>query len=144
MNLQISDFGLSRNGIYVINHVAGKVRQLPIRWMSPEAVRDYIFSSKSDVWSFGIVLWEIGTLGSFPYSNIQDEDLLCYLTQNKCRLTCPDSISHDIYKIMCSCWNIRPQDRPNFTQLVLDLQTLKESLHSVHETSNPCYMLLSQ
>lgn len=128
----------------MINNVAGKVRQLPIRWMSPEAVRDHIFSSKSDVWSFGIVLWEIGTLGSFPYSNIQDEDLLRYLTQDKCRLDCPDTIPHDIYEIMCSCWKPGPQDRPSFAQLVLDLQTLKESLHSVHEASNPCYMLLSQ
>ncbi|XP_019700807.1 platelet-derived growth factor receptor alpha [Harpegnathos saltator] len=144
LTLKISDFGLSRNGIYVINNIAGKVRQLPIRWMSPEAVRDYTFSSKSDVWSFGIVLWEIGTLGSFPYPNIQDEDLLRYLTQDKCRLTCPDTISHDIYEIMCSCWNTTPQNRPSFAQLVLDLQTLHESLYSVHETSNPCYMLLSQ
>lgn len=124
--------------------MVGKVRQLPIRWMSPEAVRDYTFSSKSDVWSFGIVLWEIGTLGSFPYPNIKDEDLLHYLTRDKCRLTCPDTISYDIYKIMCSCWKTAPQDRPSFAQLVLDLQILKESLYSVHDTSNPCYMLLSQ
>ncbi|XP_032667759.1 fibroblast growth factor receptor-like isoform X2 [Odontomachus brunneus] len=140
---KISDFGLSRNGIYVINNT-GKVHQLPIRWMSPEAVRDHIFSSKSDVWSFGIVLWEIGTLGSFPYPNIKDEDLLHYLTQDKCRLTCPDTISYDIYEIMCSCWKTAPQGRPSFAQLVLDLQILKESLYSVHDASNPCYMLLSQ
>lgn len=121
-----------------------KVRQLPIRWMSPEAIRDHIFSSKSDVWSFGIVLWEIGTLGSFPYPNIKDEDLLCYLTQDKYHLTCPDTISHNIYEIMCFCWNTAPQDRPSFAQLVLDLQILKESLYSAFETSNPCYMLMSE
>lgn len=127
----------------MINNTAGKVRQLPIRWMSPEAIRDHAFSSKSDVWSFSVVLWEIGTLGSFPYANIQDEELLNYLTQDKHRLTRPNTISCDIYKIMCSCWNTMPQNRPSFAQLVLDLQTLKEPLHSLHEASNPCYTLLS-
>jgi len=123
--------------------MAGKVRQLPIRWMSPEAVRDHAFSSKSDVWSFGVVLWEIGTLGSFPYANIQDNELLRYLTQEKYRLACPDTISHDIYKIMSSCWNTVPCDRPSFTQLVLDLQILKKPIYSMHEANNPCYALLS-
>lgn len=111
--------------------------------MSPEAVRDRAFSSKSDVWSFSVVLWEIGTLGSLPYANIQDDDLLRYLTQDKCRLACPNTVSHDIYKIMCSCWNTVPHKRPTFAQLVLDLQTLKEPLYFMHEISNPCYTLLS-
>ncbi|KAG5319797.1 FES kinase, partial [Acromyrmex heyeri] len=143
LTLKISDFGLSRNGIYVINNMAGKVRQLPIRWMSPEAICNHAFSFKSDVWSFGVVLWEIGTLGSFPYASIQDNQLLRYLTQDKCRLTCPNMVSHNIYKVMCSCWNIIPQDRPSFAQLVLDLQILQKSLHSMHDASNPCYSLLS-
>ncbi|XP_011706171.1 PREDICTED: tyrosine-protein kinase receptor Tie-1-like, partial [Wasmannia auropunctata] len=141
--LKISDFGLSRNGIYVINNMDGKIRKLPIRWMSPEAVRDHAFSSKSDVWSFGVVLWEIGTLGSFPYATIQDNELLRYLTRNKCRLACPNTISQDIYTIMCSCWNTKPGDRPSFAQLVLDLQILKKPSYSMHEASNPCYALLS-
>ncbi|KAL0123417.1 hypothetical protein PUN28_005742 [Cardiocondyla obscurior] len=141
LTLKISDFGLSRNGIYVIN--AGKVRQLPIRWMSPEAISEHVFSSKSDVWSFGIVLWEIGTLGSFPYASIQDDKLLGYLIRDKCRLACPNMIPQDIYKIMCSCWNTDPQDRPNFAQLVLDFNILNNSVHSKYEISNPCYELLS-
>lgn len=123
--------------------MVGKVCQLPIRWMSPEAIRDHAFSSKSDVWSFGVILWEIGTLGSFPYANIQNDDLMRYLIQDKCRLACPNIVSHDIYKIMCSCWNTVPHNRPSFAQLVLDLQTLKEPLYFMHKTSNPCYTLLS-
>lgn len=109
--------------------------------MSPEAIHDHAFSSKSDVWSFGVVLWEIGTLGSFPYANIQNDDLMRYLIQDKCHLACPNSVSHDIYKIMCSCWNIVPQNRPSFAQLVLEFQTLKETLYFMHGTSNPCYTL---
>lgn len=122
-----------------------KVRRLPLRWMSPEAVRDYAFSTKSDVWSFGVVLWEIGTLGSFPYATIPDDELMHYLIQDKCRLACPDTVSHDIYEIMCSCWDTVSQNRPTFAQLVLDLQRLTEPTHSVLEQQmyNPCYTLLS-
>lgn len=122
-----------------------KVRRLPLRWMSPEAVRDYAFSTKSDVWSFGVVLWEIGTLGSFPYAAIPDDELMHYLIQSKCRLACPETISPDIYKIMCSCWDTMSQNRPTFAQLVSDLQKLKEPIHSVFEQNmyNPCYTLLS-
>lgn len=111
--------------------------------MSPEAIRDLAFSSKSDVWSFGVVLWEIGTLGSLPYASVQDNELIHYLIRDKCRLACPNTISRDMYKIMCCCWNTALQDRPSFMQLVLDLQTLMEPIHSAHETSNPYYTLLS-
>lgn len=107
--------------------------------MSPEALRDRSFSSKSDVWSFGVVLWEIGTLGSFPYSNIQDDRLLRYIVCENGRLELPDSISSDIYKIICSCWATEPDDRPNFIQLVSELQILVDPLHSFRSVFNPCY-----
>jgi serine/threonine protein kinase len=59
--LKISDFGLSRSGIYVNT----KRKKVPLRWLSVEAMRDNLYSSKSDVWAFAIVLWEIGTLGKY-------------------------------------------------------------------------------
>lgn len=58
-NLKITDFGLSRTGPYVNS----KLRKLPLRWMSIEAIQDHFYNNKSDVWSFAVVLWEIGTLG---------------------------------------------------------------------------------
>ena len=57
--LKISDFGLSRHGVYVNT----RNRMLPLRWLAPESITDHLYSSKSDVWAFGVVLWEIGTLG---------------------------------------------------------------------------------
>ncbi|XP_078041812.1 uncharacterized protein LOC144472516 [Augochlora pura] len=140
--LKISDFGLSRSGIYVIKSCKGKTLHLPIRWMSPEALRDRLFSSKSDVWSFGVVLWEIYTYGAFPYSNIQDDRLLRYIVQENGRLEQPDDISYDIYNVMRSCWITEPENRPNFMQLLLKLHNLTNScIISERSASNPCYAL---
>ncbi|XP_076396960.1 receptor-type tyrosine-protein kinase FLT3 isoform X1 [Megachile rotundata] len=110
LTAKISDFGLSRNGIYMIKDIEEKSRRLPIRWMSPEALRDRIFSSKSDVWSYGIVLWEISTLGAFPYSNVQNDCLLRYIIHENGRLEQPDNVPSCIYKIMCSCWASDPEE----------------------------------
>ncbi|KAK2585418.1 hypothetical protein KPH14_010086 [Odynerus spinipes] len=141
LRLKISDFGLSRDGIYTINNMLGKARQLPVRWMSPETLQDRIFSSKSDVWSFAIILWEIGTLGAFPYSYIPDDKLLEHIIVKRRCLSQPENIPCDVYKIMQHCWAFQPEDRPTFAQLVLDLQTLVEFLPLQNGNSNPCYIL---
>lgn len=139
LTAKISDFGLSRNGIYMIKDIEEKSRHLPIRWMSPEALRDRIFSSKSDVWSYGIVLWEISTLGAFPYSNVQNDCLLRYIIHENGRLEQPDNVPSCVYEIMCSCWASNPEARPNFAQLLNELKTLTVSLDSLRSISNPCY-----
>ncbi|KZC14602.1 Insulin-like growth factor 1 receptor [Dufourea novaeangliae] len=141
LTLKISDFGLSRSGIYVIKSSKGKTHHLPVRWMSPEALRDRSFSSKSDVWSFGVVMWEIGTLGSFPYSDVQDDRLLRYVVCENGRLEQPESVPSEIYGIMRSCWATDPESRPNFSQLILELRTLMNSVTSLRSASNPCYTL---
>lgn len=143
MLFQISDFGLSRNGVYIINDMSNKVRQLPVRWMSPETLQDRIFSSKSDVWSFAVVLWEIGTLGAFPYSHVPDNKLLEHIIIEKECLSQPKSIPCDIYKIMQYCWAFQPENRPTFAKLVLDLQALIGFMPLQSGKNNPCYTLLS-
>ncbi|KAI4496150.1 hypothetical protein M0802_008017 [Mischocyttarus mexicanus] len=143
LHLKISDFGLSRNGIYTINDTSNKIRQLPVRWMSPETLQDRIFSSKSDVWSYGIVLWEIGTLGAFPYSDIPDNKLLGHIIIEKQSLSQPKNVPYDIYKIMQYCWAFQPDNRPTFAQLLLNLQALIELFPLQSGKSNPCYTLLS-
>uniref|UniRef100_A0A1I7XSX4 Protein kinase domain-containing protein n=1 Tax=Heterorhabditis bacteriophora TaxID=37862 RepID=A0A1I7XSX4_HETBA len=92
--LKISDFGMSRPGVYV------KMSKgvIPLRWLSPEAIRDNVYSTKSDVWAYGIVLWEIVTLGGFPYPTICDKDLLQYLIGGN-RLEKPLSCSDEIYHL---------------------------------------------
>lgn len=145
-DIQISDFGLSRNGVYVIKNSEGKTCHLPIRWMSPEALRDRAFSAKSDVWSFGVLLWEIGTLGSFPYSDVQDDNLARYVICENGRLEQPDGVPLEIYKIMCSCWAAEPGNRPDFTQLLSKFRAFRmiriDPFDPVPSaTTNLCYSL---
>ncbi|KAK0167213.1 hypothetical protein PV327_004642 [Microctonus hyperodae] len=105
LTLKISDFGLARDNVYVIGQRGGGIRRLPIRWMAPETLRDRLFTSKSDVWSFGIVLWEIGTLGEFPYSEMSDDELMKYILETNGRLKRPNNISNEFYNLMQICWS---------------------------------------
>jgi len=123
--LKISDFGLSREGIYV-KRSTGKI---PLRWLSVEAMRDRIYSTASDIWAFGIVLWEICTLGGFPYPTISDMNLLNFLLEGN-RMEKPNNCSDEIYQIMLACWSRECEERPSF-------QTLREELFDLQKEERP-------
>uniref|UniRef100_A0A914W5P6 Protein kinase domain-containing protein n=1 Tax=Plectus sambesii TaxID=2011161 RepID=A0A914W5P6_9BILA len=110
--LKISDFGLSRHGVYV-KTTRGVI---PLRWLSVEAMRDNIYSNKSDVWAYGVVLWEICTLGGFPYPTTSDKDLVRFLESGG-RLEKPASCSDQVYELMMECWSYCAEDRPSFAEL---------------------------
>nr|XP_029729484.1 fibroblast growth factor receptor 3-like [Aedes albopictus] len=114
--LKISDFGLSRSGIYVNT----KNKKVPLRWLSIEAMRDNLYSSKSDVWAFGIVLWEIGTLGGYPYPTVSNHELLEFL-HNGNRLDRPENCSTELYDLMLHCWMAETDDRPSFDEIFKSL-----------------------
>lgn len=117
--LKISDFGMSRPGVYI------KMSKgvIPLRWLSPEAIKDNTYSNKSDVWAFGVLLWEIATLGGFPYNNVADKDLLNQLTEGM-RLEQPTKCSNDMYILMKSCWNLKSEDRPSFLSILSKLDQI--------------------
>jgi proto-oncogene tyrosine-protein kinase Ret len=112
--LKITDLGMSRetDEVYV-QKTKGRV---PLKWMAVESIITREFTSASDVWAYGVVLWEIGTLGGFPYPTIQNEDLLPLLKRGY-RLEKPDNCSSDVYAIMLECWQEDPGKRPTFTGL---------------------------
>lgn len=118
--LKISDFGLSRTGIYVNT----RNKKVPLRWLSIEAMRDNLYSSKSDVWAFGIVLWEIGTLGGYPYPTVSNHELLPFL-HNGNRLERPENCSTEVYELMLNCWKAEPDDRPSFKEILKSLEPHK-------------------
>ncbi|XP_069139743.1 LOW QUALITY PROTEIN: uncharacterized protein [Argopecten irradians] len=123
--LKLSDFGLTRD-VYETNmYQPTSARKLPYKWMALEAIYDQIFTTKSDVWSFGIVLWEIVTLGGSPYPGIPNEDLF-RLLKDGYRMENPGNCSTDIYQIMLSCWHPRPYSRPSFVDLRQQLEAMLE------------------
>ncbi|XP_063921417.1 mast/stem cell growth factor receptor kita-like [Zophobas morio] len=133
--LKISDFGLSRSGLY-IHH---KTKKLPLRWMAIEAIAEQRYDSKSDVWSFGVVLWEIGTLGAFPYESVPDSFLQQFL-QLGWRLERPEICTNELYGLMEQCWARNPEDRPTFRELVDALDVKKRKVYVNFNQLNPTYI----
>ncbi|KAH9518964.1 Macrophage-stimulating protein receptor [Bulinus truncatus] len=90
----------------------GTVSEL-VRWMAPETIAEFAFTSKSDVWSFGIVMWEVLTRGVEPYPNTSPKEVTLQIKEGK-RLPKPKSCPENIYQLLLSCWTSAPSDRPTF------------------------------
>lgn len=124
---KIGDFGLCRYVYADQAQYKSKGGRLPLKWMSPEAIRNYEFSSKSDVWSFGVLLFEIITLGGAPYPGMPPEDVLPFLESGQ-RIRQPDNCPDQIYDIMHSCWNSDDDLRPDFGEVRLSLAKQLEDM----------------
>ncbi|XP_065679849.1 fibroblast growth factor receptor 2-like [Hydra vulgaris] len=114
--VKISDFGLTRKVNADLNYMGSNNRRLPIKWMSIEAIFDRTFTTYSDVWAYGIVLFEIVTLGGTPYPTISNRELLPLLKTGY-RMERPDNCSQPMFDCMLHCWNKDPLQRPTFTKL---------------------------
>ncbi|XP_077979609.1 fibroblast growth factor receptor 3-like [Glandiceps talaboti] len=115
---KISDFGLARDVSASGSMVYVKTSQtaLPIRWMALESLVDSEYTTKSDVWSYGIVLWEIITLAATPYGALASSQVLHKLKRGE-RLPKPKHCSEQLYEIMRICWNEKSHERPSFSEL---------------------------
>lgn len=125
LTIKIGDFGMTRD-IYETDYYRnGSKGLLPIRWMSPESLADGVFTSQSDVWSFGVVLWEMATLAEQPYQGLANEQVLQFVLGGGILdrpLCCPDVL----HQFMVACWQRRPTHRPKFLQIVSDLETVSD------------------
>lgn len=110
-----------------------------MRWLSLEAIRDNLYSSKSDVWAFGIVLWEIGTLGGFPYPTVSNEHLKDYLASGQ-RLERPENCSEQLYELMLHCWAENPKNRPRFSEIVTKLEPTHQRIYVDFNELRPNYV----
>lgn len=90
---------------------------IPLKWTAPEAVRDRLFTSKSDVWSFGILLWEIYSYGRIPYPRMLAHQVLKHI-ESGYRMKAPEGCPPNIYALMDQTWQIDPADRPSFSELL--------------------------
>ncbi|XP_072048964.1 tyrosine kinase receptor Cad96Ca-like [Amphiura filiformis] len=128
---KVSDFGLARDVINVrVYQRQREELRLPIRWMALESLVESAFTTESDVWSFGILLWEIITLGARPYPGTDTKDVVSGLKLGM-RMPCPTHCPLEIYTIMESCWKADPSERPSFTSIVNMLHDLLE-MESMH------------
>jgi len=120
---KVADFGFSRD-IMIDNIYERKSEgRLPIRWMAPESLYDNIYTTKTDVWSYGVLMWEIATLGSTPYPGMSGSEVMKRVKEGH-RLEKPEHCDREIFNMMFYCWDKDPAERPSFTQLVKDLEGL--------------------
>uniref|UniRef100_A0A4W4E523 Fibroblast growth factor receptor n=1 Tax=Electrophorus electricus TaxID=8005 RepID=A0A4W4E523_ELEEL len=134
--MKIADFGLARDIHHIDYYKKTTNGRLPVKWMAPEALFDRIYTHQSDVWSFGVLLWEIFTLGGSPYPGVPVEELFKLLKEGH-RMDRPSSCTHELYMMMRDCWHAVPSQRPTFKQLVEDLDRM------LSLTSNQEYLDLS-
>jgi len=121
--MKIADFGLARDVHNIDYYKKTTDGRLPVKWMAPEALFDRVYTSQSDVWSFGILLWEIMTLGGTPYPSVPIEKLFMLLREGH-RMEKPPKCSLEIYLMMRECWQNSPHNRPTFCELVEDLDRI--------------------
>lgn len=121
--MKISDFGLAKSDYYRSNTGT----KMPYKWMALEAIRDRKCDRFTDVWSYGVVMWEIFTLGNQPYPTKAPDDVERYLGEGK-RLDRPMHASRPIYQLMRDCWELDPQKRPTFRHLSEDLEKQLENI----------------
>ncbi|CAG9816232.1 unnamed protein product [Phaedon cochleariae] len=115
--VKIADFGMSRDVYRSDYYRKGGKAMLPIKWMPPEAFLDGIFTSKTDVWSFGVLLWEIMSMGYMPYTGCANRDVMQLVTSGG-RLDPPANCPGPIYGIMTQCWHPTPEQRPTFATIL--------------------------
>ncbi|XP_075037813.1 tyrosine-protein kinase receptor Tie-1 isoform X2 [Mixophyes fleayi] len=120
---KIADFGLSRGEEVYVKKTMGR---LPVRWMAIESLNYSVYTTKSDVWSFGVLLWEIVSLGGTPYCGMTCAELYEKLPQGY-RMEKPRNCDDEVYELMRQCWRDRPYERPPFTQISLQLIRMLEA-----------------
>ncbi|KAM4047440.1 receptor-type tyrosine-protein kinase FLT3 isoform 2-T2 [Anomaloglossus baeobatrachus] len=135
---KICDFGLARDIVTDSNYVVKGNARLPVKWMSPESIFEGIYTIKSDVWSYGILLWEIFSLGINPYPGIPVDAKFYKLLQSGFKMEQPFYATDEIYFLMQSCWAVDSKKRPSFSELVsylgYQISNIEAQIYQSNET----------
>ena len=108
---------------------------MPIRWMAPECLSEGMYSVQSDVWAYGVVLWEIFTYGQTPYESMGYLMVMNFLQMGS-RLGAPEGCYKQVYALMQRCWNAQPELRPSFTWLHDDISSLHQRIMLGEQSSD--------
>uniref|UniRef100_A0AAY4E0I6 receptor protein-tyrosine kinase n=1 Tax=Denticeps clupeoides TaxID=299321 RepID=A0AAY4E0I6_9TELE len=139
MTVCVADFGLSKKIYSGDYYRQGRIAKMPVKWIAVESLADRVFTVKSDVWAFGVTMWEIATRGMTPYPGVQNHEIYDYLLEGH-RLKQPNDCLDELYEIMYSCWRADPLDRPDFTQVREMLEKLANKLPDVSSRENIIYI----
>ncbi|CAI9740160.1 proto-oncogene tyrosine-protein kinase ROS-like isoform X2, partial [Octopus vulgaris] len=127
MVVKIGDFGLARD-IYKNDYYRKEGEGLlPVRWMSPESLVDGVFTTQSDIWSFGVLMWEVITYGQQPYPARTNLEVLQYVRSGG-RLDRPDNCPEYLYQLKLNCWSYAPEDRPTSSFILEQLELFYQRL----------------
>ncbi|TNM87651.1 tyrosine-protein kinase RYK isoform X1 [Takifugu flavidus] len=127
MQVKITDNALARDLFPMDYHCLGDNENRPVRWMALESLLNNDFSSLSDVWAFGVTLWELMTLGQTPYVDIDPFEMSAYLKDGY-RIAQPINCPDELFAVMACCWALDPEERPKFQQLVQCLTEFHSAL----------------
>ncbi|XP_017757149.1 PREDICTED: tyrosine-protein kinase Fer isoform X1 [Eufriesea mexicana] len=122
--VKISDFGMSREEEEYI--VSDGMKQIPIKWTAPEALNFGKYTSLCDVWSYGILMWEIFSKGGNPYSGMSNSQAREKIDAGY-RMPAPENTPDEIYRLMLRCWEYEPDKRPHFDQIYTVVETLSQA-----------------
>ncbi|UJR27566.1 hypothetical protein I4U23_008847 [Adineta vaga] len=143
MMVKIGDFGLARMLSQQDYYRKTGEALLPVRWMAPESLLDALFTSHSDIWSFGIVMWEIITLGQVPYSPLNNQQVISLVTTTRGTLQKPIQCTQTLYELMITCWHYIPENRLSFqdihsrlNDILLDKDREQPTIWFSNETSS--------
>ncbi|XP_041421055.1 protein-tyrosine kinase 2-beta isoform X2 [Xenopus laevis] len=120
--VKLGDFGLSRY-LEEEEYYKASVTRLPIKWMAPESINFRRFTSASDVWMFGVCMWEILSFGKQPFFWLENKDVISVIEKGD-RLPKPETCPPTLYTLMTRCWTYDPFERPKFTELVYSLSDI--------------------
>uniref|UniRef100_A0A3P9IWE3 Tyrosine-protein kinase n=1 Tax=Oryzias latipes TaxID=8090 RepID=A0A3P9IWE3_ORYLA len=125
--VKISDFGMSRQRDDGVYSTEGGLRQIPVKWTAPEALNYGRYTTESDVWSFGILLWETFSLGMTPYTSMGNQQTREEVDKGY-RMSAPHNCPVEISRMMSSCWQYDPKNRPCFKKLRADLSAIYKKI----------------
>nr|XP_048270845.1 mast/stem cell growth factor receptor Kit isoform X2 [Myodes glareolus] len=136
---KICDFGLARDIRNDSNYVVKGNARLPVKWMAPESIFNCVYTFESDVWSYGIFLWELFSLGSSPYPGMPVDSKFYKMIKEGFRMLSPEHAPAEIYDVMKACWDADPLKRPTFKQVVqLIEKQISESTKHIYSNLANC------
>ncbi|XP_074434761.1 tyrosine-protein kinase Mer isoform X4 [Larus michahellis] len=139
MTVCVADFGLSKKIYSGDYYRQGRIAKMPVKWIAIESLADRVYTTKSDVWAFGVTMWEIATRGMTPYPGVQNHEIYEYLFHGQ-RLKKPEGCLDELYEIMSACWRADPAARPTFPQLKVHLEKLLENLPAIRGSRDVIYI----